>query len=273
MSSITATIDSATKSASISVSLPSVTGNINVYRVAYDTGGITPVRGGEPATLVAHAWSGVDYEIPIDEEFYYIADYSTGQISSSVALLSNPNRECWLRHLSNPALSVQIFFTKVPELTRDVIQDSLDAIGRKYPLVVSSTQRKAAASTLELYTQSADEVGKLWAILEDDSVLLLMTPEDYLLGVNTYISIGSVGVSSPHGKAFIPLRTWSMPFQVVDRPSGVGASIGGFHITYGSVAAQFASYADAATPRAGYPTPTYKTMSYGNGTIPLGPTG
>ncbi len=268
---ISATIDGSSKSATISLSW--TFNPVYVYRVDGDTGTMTPVRQAEPATLVSNAWTGVDYEIPLGKNFYYLASYGISQITSTTYFLDNSNRECWLRHLTNDLLSTQIFFTTVPELSREVSQDSISVLNRPAPLVVSGDSRKTVSGTLEIYTQGADEVAKLWNLFADCSVLLLQTPEDYLLDINTYISIGAVGVTSPHGKSFIPLRAWSIPFQVVDRPSGTGTSIGGLHVTYAALAAQYVSYADLATPRAGYPTPTYQTLAYGNGTIPLGPTG
>lgn len=268
---ISATIDSGTNSAAISLSW--IYSPAYVYRVDGNTGTMTPVRAAEPATLSGGVWTGSDYEIPLGKNFYYLASYGTSQITSTTYFLDNSGRESYLRHLTNDALSAQIFFTKVPELSRESVQDSVSVLNRAAPLVVSGDKRKTASGTLEIYTQSADEVADLWALFDDNSILLLQTPEDYLLDINTYISVGAVSTSSPTGKGFIPVRTWSIPFQVVDRPSGTGTSIGGLHVTYTTLAAQYVSYADLATPRAGYPTPTYITLAYGNGTIPLGPTG
>lgn len=270
---ISATIDSVAKSATISLGW--TFNPVYVYRVDSDTGTMTPVREAEPATLVSNSWTGVDYEIPLGKNFYYLASYGTSQITSTTYYLSNAGRECWLRHLTNPNLSAQIFFVKAPDVSKEADQDSLTVLGRAAPIIVSGDKRKTANGTLEIYTQSADEVSALWNLFDDNSILLLQTPEDYLLGVNTYIAIGpgAITTASTTGKLWIPVRTWSIPYQVVDRPSGTGISIGGLHVTYATLAAQYVSYADLATPRAGYPTPTYTTLAYGNGTIPLGPTG
>lgn len=196
-----------------------------VERVNAD-GSVLPVRGADPATLVAGAWVGDDYEAPLDELFYYQAtstDVPGTVLTSSTHTLSSGG-ETWLKHPGRPFLNAKVKPTRAPDLTRGIEQGVFDVLGRSRPIATSMI-RRSERGELALHTSTDDERGELLALLQDGVPLLLSTPSGYGIG-SVYIAVGELTEQrlTTYGKE--PARNWSLPFTVVDRPSGGALAAG-----------------------------------------------
>jgi hypothetical protein len=266
--SISATID--TENARTEISLSWSYSSVYINRVETATGTSTPVRNAEPAQLAGGVWEGYDYEAPLGTEFYYVASFGTDTISSPSYVIDNPLRYCWLKHLNSPERNMRIDLQEVPEVRRRSMTENIDVIGRSAPVAIGA-RRTTASGTMSLATYSIQEARNLMSLLEDGTVLLLQTPDDYLIGGNDYVSIGDVEHSRVGGKARNSIGSFTIPFQVVNRPSSTGTSLGGLRITWGTTEEQYLSWTQLLAPRAGFPTPSWQTVVYGNVAVPEGP--
>jgi hypothetical protein len=197
-----------------------------IARVNSADGTVLAVRNAEPATLVLGQWIGPDYEVPLDDEFYYRA---TSPDVPGVELLSVPYsvasvERTMLKHPGRPALNAAVRVSEGPSLTRPVAQGIFDVLGRQTPVAVSM-RRNSARGDLHLVTFDDAEREALLLLLDDGTPLLLQTPSGYGVG-NVYIAVGEVSEERATGFGPEPLRRWTLPFVVVDRPTGAALAVG-----------------------------------------------
>jgi hypothetical protein len=196
-----------------------------VERVNAD-GTVSAVRGADPATLVAGQWVGDDYEAPLDQTFYYQAtstQVAGTTVTSAVYTLASGGAT-WLKHPGRPLLNLKVTPTRAPDLTRPIEQGVFDVLGRSRPVAVSML-RRAEAGELELATATDNERTALLAILQDGVPLLFSPPAGYGIGA-VYVAVAEVQERriTSYGKE--PSRLWTLPFTVVDRPSGGALAAG-----------------------------------------------
>lgn len=199
---------------------------VSVSRVNTVNGTVSPVRNAEPATLVAGTWIGQDYEVPLDDPFYYRATAASApsvDVTSPTYVMPAQGRTM-LKHPGQPALNMVVNPTKGPDLSRPVAQGVFDVLGRDYPVAVSM-RRSSARGTLELVTFTDAEAANLVTMLIDGMPLLLSTPSGYGLG-NRYIAVADLDEArlSPLGSE--QARSWTLPFVTVDRPAGAALAVG-----------------------------------------------
>lgn len=196
-----------------------------IERVNAD-GSVVPVRGADPAPLVAGQWVGDDYEAPLDESFYYQASSTEvpGTVITSATYELASSGDTWLKHPGRPFLNVKVKPTKAPDLTRPIEQGVFDVLGRSRP-IATSMLRRSERGELSLRTDTDNERVALLALLQDGVPLLLATPSGYGLG-SRYLAIGELLEArlTTYGKE--PARYWTLPFTVVDRPSGGALAAG-----------------------------------------------
>lgn len=196
-----------------------------VERVNPD-GSVVPVRGANPATLVAGAWVGDDYEAPLDGTFYYQATSTDrpGVVVTSPSYTMPSNGLTWLKHPGRPFLNTTVQVVAAPSLTRPITQGVFEVLGRTRPIAVS-LQRSSERGELQLYTGTEADRSALLALLEDGAPLFLSTPSGYGVG-SVYISVAEVAETrlTPLAKEWA--RYWTLPFTVVDRPSGAALAAG-----------------------------------------------
>lgn len=196
-----------------------------IERVNAD-GTIVPVRGADPATLIAGVWVGDDYEAPLDANFYYQATSSDrpGETITSATYMLPSNGLTWLKHPGRPALNATFTISRAPDFTRPVSVGVFDVLGRTKP-IVRSMRRYAERGELIVYTDNESERLALLALIEDGAPLFLATPGGHGVG-NVYVSVGDVAEQriSRLGSEFA--RYWSLPLTIVDRPSGVALAVG-----------------------------------------------
>ncbi len=257
-----------TTSVAITLTWSKTTAPVTVYRVRVDNGDYVAVPNGEDLTLVqAQNWSGVDSGVPFGVPVYYYASSFTEQEVSTVVQVTSVSRECWLKHLGDPTLDLQISLTEIPALTYPSQSAEFAILGRSESIAVSS-QRSAPQGTLTLRIETLAELQKLRNILADGSMLVLQTPTDYALGGSVYVSLGAATEQPTVGKVGQPHRRVSIPFTIVGGPSGAGTIVTN---TWADVKTNYANWTQVNTPRAGLATPTWQQIKEGQELPPPGP--
>lgn len=214
-----------TANASTSSVLTTAT-SANVVRVNIDDGSSSAVRNADPATLSGGQWIGTDYEVPLDAGFYYraTAPDMPGYSAISPSYVLDSAGRTFLKHPGRPALNSSVSVESAPDLARPVAQGVFDVLGRAQPVAVSM-RRAAARGTLTLNTATESERAALLLLLDDGTPLLLATPEGYGLG-NVYIAVGEVAEQRVTGTGYEWSRRWTLPFVIVDRPTGAALAVG-----------------------------------------------
>lgn len=214
---------------------------ITVQRVDPD-GRTRPVRLAEPAELTSDEWSGYDYESWFGQSTTYQATDGTTTISATPVTLSVD--AAWLRHPGQPDLSMQVNVEADGDPVRRVNRAVLEPLGRRYPIVVTDGRRKAKQSTVTFRTYTLAEADQLLGLVDDTAVLLLDVPPAWGWGItHQYMAIGDLTETrtAPAGRgAWIPVRNWSAPYDVVDRPADTDAG----DRTWANVLAEAATWQD-----------------------------
>jgi hypothetical protein len=208
------------------------------------------VRSGDPAAIVAFAWTGYDYESWLGEPTTYQAQVGATIVTSNTVTLeaSVP----WLRHVGTPSLSMQADVSGDGSPDYKLTRAVFSPIGRQYPIVVTDGRRTAKATTMAIHTWTLAEREALLNLLADGSVLLYDVPSSLGWGItHDYIAPGDLTETREvPSMAGVPYRSWALPYDVVDTPAtgaGPAWTYGGVLIgyaTYSTVKTSFASYAD-----------------------------
>lgn len=197
--------------------------------VRIDAGGNTfAVRNGDPATVVAGAWTGYDYEAPLDTSVYYqvlsTVDGSVLDTSASTTLAGNGL--FWLGHPGKPSLNFTATVKEIQPGTRKSRSVTHDVMGKTLP-VPQSMRRASYAGTLALLVADADELAQVNAILDDGHVLLMRGGTDWPGYGNRYITVGDVDfaqlIRTSDGRF-----TVALPWTEVARPAGLALAGPGF---------------------------------------------
>ncbi|MFF1820399.1 hypothetical protein ACFVWG_24045 [Kribbella sp. NPDC058245] len=224
---LTANLFPATTRVSVSLSWTSdpVPATATVERVNAD-GTVIPVRGADPATLVAGAWIGDDYEAPLDLSFYYQATSTDrpGVVVTSETYEMDSAGRTWLKHPGRPFLNTVVEVAGPPDLTRPVAQGVFEVLGRSRPVAVTM-RRNSERGELVLNTRTDTERVALVGLLDDGGPLFLAAPGGYGLG-SVYIAVGEVTERRLTGLGATQDRQFVLPFTVVDRPIGTALALG-----------------------------------------------
>jgi hypothetical protein len=147
-------------------------------------------------------------------------------IAESVTATINPpgNAPCEPVLLSDPvstALSQWFSLAKIDGLSREARITVLAVLGRS-DFVSTSSMRGSPKGTLTLYTSTLDERKQALAIFESGRILLLRNPNPSYPETSWYLAIGNVEEERTiEFDARQPYRTWTVPFVVVERPTGL----------------------------------------------------
>lgn len=204
-------------------------------------GRVRAVRAAEPATLVAGAWQGFDYEMPLGVPVTYTSTPPLNAVETSTAATVTVT-DGWLVHPGVPDLSVrlpQANVTQLEERTRAARSAVLQPLGRATPIVVNET-RSGVQSGLTLLTETLDAAADVLAAVSSGAPMLLNFPPTWGWGVTwEYISIGDV-TEGFVAKGLSAARLFTLPYTVVDRPVGSLTA----QWTWAGVVAQYATWAD-----------------------------
>ena len=225
---LTATLDATAAKAQVKLTWTDPTPDPStalVERVSSD-GTVVPIRGADPAPLVAGEWIGDDFEAPLDSSFYYQATSTEvpGTVITSASYSLSSGGSTWLKHPGRPLLNLKVKPTRGPDLTRPIEQGVFDVLGRSRP-VATSMLRRSERGDLALRTDTDAERLALLALVQDGVPLLFAPPAGYGIGT-VYISIGDVQETRVSNRGSEPTRFWQLPFTVVDRPSGAALAAG-----------------------------------------------
>lgn len=200
------------------------TGKVRLYRIDA-AGTLTPVRNGDTATLSGEAWSGQDYEIPLDTLVSYSArNESSGAVivnSSSVIVASG--EEPWLGHPGVPALNIRPIVKAFSPGTRKARATSHDVIGRTFP-IGQSLRRGGYAGTLELWVNGQSELDAIDDLLDDGSVLLYRAPASWIHHGTRYLQVGDTDHSKALRISTDGRYSVTLPWVEVARPAGLAAA-------------------------------------------------
>ena len=126
----------------------------------------------------------------------------------------------WLRHASDPSLSMRVLVASLDTLGRDVNQSILPVLSRARPIVITDGARKSWDGNLAVELDSPAERAAFVALTQDASPLLFVAPAawgwDFTSG---WMSLGKLTWTNPAGIGRDPTRIASMPFVLVDPPT------------------------------------------------------
>lgn len=227
---------------SVLVTVTGATGaTITISRVD-SSGGTTPIRNGDPGTLLGGGWIDHDYECPLDEKVHYTA--GSQATSGTITLDSLDNT--WLKHPGRPDLNMVVNVVDIGDRTYTIAQGSFNALGRKYPVVVSSLRYGPTHSAV-IRTDTQDECNNLRAILDEPSILLLSTPDGYDVG-SIYVAVGDVIEARAVPVGWETARQFTLPLTQVERP--VGLANAGAGNTWNDVLAAYPTWNAVIAARA-----------------------
>lgn len=244
---ITAVVDSAASSVLVTVTGASGP-TAEILRVE-SSGAKTPVRNGDPGTLLGGGWIDHDYEAPLDQPVTYQlaapSNFNSVQATSMPVTVASLD-QTWLKHPGRPDLNMPIKVTGWPQRTYGIAQGVFNVVGRKYP-VVKSSLRYAPIGDMTVLTETADELDGMRALLSEPSILLLQAPAGYDVG-SVYVAVGEVGEERISPAGADPVRNWTLPLTVVEAP--VGLANAGAGNTWNDVIATYPTWNDVIAARA-----------------------
>ena len=200
---------------------------------------------GNPLALTGGTGLLYDYEAPFGQLVGYTSLESPGTVSAGVSV---DETRAWFIHPGIPSLSQPIVASAVGDRSRRVVRGVFYPMGRKYPVVQTDGQRKAAEYTLTLLTDTHPDRQEFEDLFDDAGVLLLNVPVSKGWGIGAeYVSIGDLTEHRVTRWVGQSDRTWELPLIVVDQPVGGSQA----QRTFNDVLADYATF---SAVRAAYPT-------------------
>lgn len=230
---VTATVDSVTASIRLTVDFTASGSSISgtaassVYAVTVteQTSGRT-VRGLTSAAAPGGAQDGIDHEATFDFGLSYVATAygATGNVlatsaPASITLPSAPGPGSWLKSLTTPAASVNLYTKTLPAWAADIAQGVIQVVGRPDPIVVSDV-RQYETATVELWTRTGTETAALKGLLATPGPYLLQMPQ--FGEADVYVTVGKYQRPRPNNVGAGTYFAWSLPLQQVARPNPLG---------------------------------------------------
>jgi hypothetical protein len=175
---------------------------------------------GNPLTLTSSVGLVYDYEAPYGQPVTYSTVEDPATVSAQVTVDED---RIWLIHPGVPELSapVELRSSSLLEEEWAVEQGVFFPQGREFPVVHTDGIRRAPSSSLTVAVDSLADLSRVRSLLRDASVLLLNVPAGLGLGFDTsYVAIGNVRNARVSDIGSDPKRAVTLPFVVVDRPSG-----------------------------------------------------
>ncbi|MET7939639.1 hypothetical protein [Streptomyces sp. NPDC005302] len=188
-----------------------------------------PVRG-YSGDLTSQTISGdiavvTDYEAPLGVPVQWRVSIQNPSgvglltYTSDVLTLDAETTDVWLKDPGNPSKSLRATVaTPMPTWTRPARQGVSQVHGRVLPVVINDV-RGGLTGTLNLVTQTDDEVAALWWVLESGAPLLLQWPPGWGQR-DMYVSVGDVSEAPVVEYAAFRDQVWALPLTEVDRPIG-----------------------------------------------------
>jgi len=248
------TVDTANSPPRVRLDVTSSASETSARVMRLDPDGVQrPVRTGDgnPLQLSVTGATGTglvyDYEVPYGAKVTYSTLESPGTVSAQVTV---PEVRPWLIHPGVPARSMPVTFAadSFKEVTYGVSRGVFQPMGRRFPVVQTDGQRKAATGSFIVQTATLTELAALQALVDDAGTLFLNVPTAAALGVPTgYVAIGDVKQVRLTDVGSNPIRNVVCDFMVVDQPVGGSQA----QRTYADLLANYTTY---AALQAAYPS-------------------
>lgn len=173
-----------------------------------------------------------DYEAPWETDVYYTASVTYGAgitetwYSSTRQLTPG---QAWAIHPTVPALSVPIDsgtfdaagVVSITNLGRASTAVEHPILGSSTPVVTTTGPRASQKGTLSIATVTDSEEDQLWALVEDQTPLLIRIPPSWGWNwVSGYYSIGDVAADRFAAYGPESRRVFTLPFTHVQSPAG-----------------------------------------------------
>jgi hypothetical protein len=219
---VTPTVNLASTPPSVSLAVSDSTGTVTSVTVqrfaAGGASGTVRTSDGGPLPLTTSGSTKVGTLIDTEPPYGVPVSYSVnGGIPGSPVTVAEAR--VWLVHPFNPGLSMPLTVSKLPTRSRAVSRGMFKPLGRKNPIPVTDGARQSSEFTMGVRTHTPAEQVALDQLLDDASTLLLNVPVTLSWGVGaSYISVGDLTEDRTVNYGPVPLREWSLPFQVVDSP-------------------------------------------------------
>jgi hypothetical protein len=229
-------------------SSPTVTGPVRLYRTHPD-GQVFRVLLEDNATIVG-SYVGVDYHAPFNRPVTYHAETDT-QVSVGSAEQWLISDSSWLLHPTFPDLSVVVEKLVGPAAPYKYPSRAsrFQVLNRRLPVHRNDYPRGGESGQVVVKCESEDSRAALKALLADDGVLLLNTPNtDDDLGWK-WIKPLDLDISNPGGTFGFPFRYATIPFEETTQPDADAAGIW----DYAGMTVQYLgqTYANLATAYSG----------------------
>lgn len=220
---VTAVVHTDVASATVTVTMDAPVTSIRLER-ADENGDRTIVRSCNSVLLTAGAFSIDDFEVPLDQDFVYVATQTvptsgTPATVTSATYVVASNGATWLKDPAMASASRNLRIDEVESLasvSREAAAGVFSIIDRRYPIVVASA-RHGWAGDFTFHTASLSQRGTLVELLTRGQVLLLSTPDGYGIG-NVYVHVGDVTEDRVTGVGKEQSRKWTLPMTMVERP-------------------------------------------------------
>ncbi|QWF78697.1 hypothetical protein [Amycolatopsis sp. CA-230715] len=176
---------------------------------------------GLSASILAPLLNFADGEAPLDIPLRYrvVNPASTGgTMTSQLATLLSGGRT-WLTHPSRTDRPLVVQVGAVPKRTRESPRGVFYPLGATYPIIVSSSQRRAPTGELSLGALSFAERDELLAVFADLQPVYLRPPAEFGYGTGMWLSLGDLDEDPGDRRAYQGTRILTAPFHEVAAPS------------------------------------------------------
>jgi hypothetical protein len=212
---------------SVTITLNDLAGSttVDLYRV--DPGGqLSPVRGFS-SDVIGYSVTGPtmlfqDYEAPLGVTLRYEYTKHPAEVTTrTYAVTLDPPDDpghIWFTDPGQPAKNILLTVGQAPNWKRPIERGIQRAVGAKLPQVVSDV-RAGREGDLAAVTWTADEEDALDYLLDAGGALLIRARPGWGLD-KAYVSVGDIGDDRVSRYGPEPIRRWSLPLLIVDRPGG-----------------------------------------------------
>jgi hypothetical protein len=227
------------------------TTELDIYRVG-PSGTLAYVRGVAARDVAGTtALDTDDLEAPLGVQVTYraVARNADGETLNAAAIaVTLTGEDDWLVDLDSAGNSGPVLVESFAELDYAVPQGVHQIIGRRSPIVTSGI-RATPTSDLVVLALTDDDAERLRRALTGVSPVLLRTPVDRGVG-NAYLQVGSLVEQRLSRLAVEPSRRFRAAVQQIERPDP--AVFEPVFVSYGDVAAEWATYTAMMAARADY---------------------
>lgn len=198
-----------------------------------------------------------EYEAEWGTPVVFTATVTSGagtQALTSAPVVLDPSLP-WLIHPTTPALSraldagsfAAMGVVSQGAVSRPSTTTAHDVIGSKYRTVTKTGPRAASRTSLSVATVTADEQQAMWALVEDQTPLLIRVPSSWEWDwEDGYYDVGQVDAERTYQYGPERRRVFQLPLERVEAPAGTQQAertCADVLVAFASITAMVAAYA------------------------------